>query len=141
VKLQIAYGGKLNECGFGEGRINEIGVAMRRTDVAILSDIQTVVHCKTQACVNAAARRQEKHAQDGIDLMAELRSSGLLQGAPACVLEGLDEQDQSLRALRATARALERADYDRAGREGRRSDNLRARSQRDMAACISSLSQ
>lgn len=135
--LEIALNEKFSSCGFSEGRTAELTSAVRRVQIQLLKDSEALIECKTRPCIMAASRRLEKSSDRGINLLAELQS-GVKE---SCMRDGFRTFEQSLRAAKGMAVALQRERYTVAEREGIRSDRLRSRAQEQMAACLSTITE
>ena len=142
TRLEIAYGGKLEECGFVEGRLAEWSSALRKADLAMLRLDQEFTACADEACVLDIAARGEKAAGDAIaavdGALDEIGDAN--EDVPPCFPPALRKMRQAYEAVQAGMRAIGELDVDAALRESTRGTELGAQAQEDMAACIGSAS-
>jgi hypothetical protein len=145
TRSEIAYVDKVGDCGFSEGRFAEVQTAQRTVNADVLRIVQELEGCSELSCVQAAARRLEAKAREGVahmdELMAGLRELAQEEDTqvPGCLERGLEWSRQSFAALERTAVAIQAADVEAAEREGSRSDELAAQSQEEIARCITAL--
>ncbi|MEO8290583.1 MAG: hypothetical protein ABI649_06260 [Gaiellaceae bacterium] len=134
-QVEISYLRRLDECGFSEGKVAEIGSEMRRINIEVIQLTEELVSCKTQDCVAEVSRELEVAAHQGSgaieSLLAEIPSE-----TPGCLADGLRLMARSFRSLELAATAIGEEDFETAEREGVQSDEMRSQAQERLAACL-----
>jgi hypothetical protein len=138
TRHEIAYVRKLNDCGFTQGRLAEIGAAVRMVDVAMLRLNDEIVDCKSLKCVNRVAHEMEKQAGIGVARLDEFLAE-LDEDAPSCIRGALVETRATFVSVRRGAVALQEGRYTAAEKQGNRSIEQGAATKQHMAACLESL--
>lgn len=138
TRFEIAYVRKLNECGFTEGRLAEIGAAVREVNVAMLRLNEEIVDCQTSRCVKRVAREMEQQTRVGVARLDEYLAE-LDRDAPICLRDVLVEMRETFLTVRRSAVALRQNRFSVAEREGTRSIEQAARAKQHGAACLESL--
>jgi hypothetical protein len=142
TEAEIAFNRRLSECGFAQGRVGEVGAAMREVNIAVLRLSEKIAACTTERCVKQTAAQMEARAQEGMALLDELVSELRAEGGddvPACLIDAIDLFRQGYVALEKTAVAVQAGDAQVAEREGTRAGRIEAQAQEDMAACLGTL--
>jgi hypothetical protein len=134
---EISYNRKLTDCGFTEGRIAEIGAAIREINVDLLRLSEEFADCAHRKCLRVLAGRMEERSTAGVTLLNEFMRE--LSDAPDCLTAAVAEFRAAFVALRAAARAFQSGDLAVAERESTRAGELEVEAQQDMATCLSSL--
>ncbi|HSE82566.1 MAG TPA: hypothetical protein VLA87_12905 [Gaiellaceae bacterium] len=139
TRLEIAYGEKIGECGFDEGKTAEYASALRESDVKILRLSQELAACRAEACVLDVAARMKAASAEAVAAVDSLLAVVTEDDeAPSCLPPALRELRGAYAAVEKTMQALGAGNLATLEREGRRAGELQVAAQEKMAACISS---